>query len=73
MTKADVLAVSNSTFSFTAAMLNAQTSAATERFVRPVPEARGLRPFDPWDSSPLLRVESGAACDELYAGRGAYG
>jgi hypothetical protein len=47
---ADLLAISNSTFSFTAAMLN--TSART--FVRPIPEREQLDLFEPWNSKVLL-------------------
>ena len=79
MANADVLAASNSTFSVTAAMLN-QPHADTEssammppvdRFWRPVPAARALVPFSPWDTQPLLRCTE-AECAELYGGRGSY-
>ncbi len=54
LTQAKALAISNSTFSFAAAMLNTQA----REFVRPVidryPMTGGLKRFDPWDSEPLL-------------------
>lgn len=50
LTRCDALAVSNSTFSFTASMVNDRAS----RFMRPDPQVRALVPFDPWDSEPLL-------------------
>lgn len=49
-TEADALATSNSTFSFTAAMLNERASAP----VRPDREQRGLVAFNPWDAPVLL-------------------
>lgn len=51
LTQADVLLISNSTFSFAAAMLNERAT----QFVRPVPELGELVDFDPWDAEPLLR------------------
>jgi hypothetical protein len=53
LTQADVLCVSNSTFSFSAAMLNERA----QRFVRPTWDFAGGRfvDFDPWNSDPLLR------------------
>lgn len=74
MGQADVLACSNSTFSFTAAMLNradAEDGLATPRFWRPVPDARALQPFEPWSAQPLLQC-SDAQASELYGERGAY-
>jgi hypothetical protein len=50
MTRADALAVANSSFSFFAAMLNAKAGC----FVRPAAPRGGLVPFDPWDAEPLL-------------------
>ncbi len=54
LTQAKALAISNSTFSFAAAMLNTQA----REFVRPVidqyPMTGSLQHFDPWDSEPLL-------------------
>jgi len=47
---ADHLAISNSTFSFTAAMLNEHASS----FVRPDQTRQELMPFDPWDADVLL-------------------
>ena len=47
----DVLATSNSTFSFAAAMLNERCKF----FFRPNLRKNKLIPFDPWNSEPLLR------------------
>jgi FkbM family methyltransferase len=47
---ADQVAISNSTFSFTAAMLNERAKS----FMRPDPGLRELVPFDPWASPVLL-------------------
>ena len=49
LSRADHLAISNSTFSFTAAMLNEMG-----RFVRPDRAAQALVPFDPWNADVLL-------------------
>jgi hypothetical protein len=46
----DVLAISNSTFSFFASLLNNNATC----FARPVAETEGLVKFDPWDAHPLL-------------------
>lgn len=48
---ADSLAISNSTFSFFAAMLNQQG----QEFMRPEPLERNLIPFDPWNSEVLIK------------------
>lgn len=48
--RADHLAISNSTFSFTAALLNGRMRSA----VRPDPVARCLTPFTPWNAPVLL-------------------
>ena len=48
----DLLAISNSTFSMVAAMLNEEAST----FVRPEPNMRRLEPFDPWDSDTMLQA-----------------
>lgn len=50
MTKADALAIANSSFSFFAAMLNPKAGS----FVRPNAQQGGLVSFDPWDAEPLL-------------------
>jgi glycosyltransferase involved in cell wall biosynthesis/tetratricopeptide (TPR) repeat protein len=47
----DSLAISNSTFSFFAAMLNQRG----QEFMRPAPSERNLIPFDPWNSQVLLK------------------
>ena len=52
LSQADVLAISNSSFSVCAALLNARASS----FVRPVPGERRLLPFDPWSTEILLRA-----------------
>lgn len=54
LTQADCLAISNSTFSFVAAMLNDKAKI----FVRPNPEQKCLTPFDPWNSEVLLEADS---------------
>ena len=50
LTQADALAISNSSFSFVAAMLNARARA----FVRPDRDRQALVPFDPWNADVLL-------------------
>lgn len=53
MTQADVLGISNSTFSFSAAMLNERAHT----FVRPHWDFETrFTTFDPWDADPLLRL-----------------
>lgn len=53
MTQADVLAISNSTFSFSAAMLNERATI----FVRPHFDLETrFTTFDPWDADPLLSL-----------------
>lgn len=51
LSQCDVLAISNSTFSFASAMLNEQGKF----FFRPNLLKRKLIAFDPWNSEPLLR------------------
>ena len=51
LTQCDALAISNSSFSFMAAMLNRRIEWA----VRPDPEQRKLVSFDPWDAPVILR------------------
>ena len=50
----DILLASNSTFSFTAAMLNEKYNA---EFFRPDFEKKKLVSFDPWNSVPVVTVE----------------
>jgi hypothetical protein len=50
LTQADALAISNSSFSFMAAMLSERAAV----FVRPTLEDRRLVSFDPWDAPVLL-------------------
>lgn len=60
MIKTDVLATSNSTFSFFASLLNERAPEAPERFcvsqpfMRPSLTEKALIPYDPWSSYPLL-------------------
>ncbi len=56
MTQADVLGASNSSFSFSAAMLNERGST----FVRPSWDfSKKFTEFDPWDAEPLLFLRGG--------------
>jgi hypothetical protein len=50
LSQADHLAISNSSFSFTAAMLNENAKS----FVRPDRTVQALVPFDPWNADVLL-------------------
>lgn len=50
LSQADHLAIANSSFSFTAAMLNARCTSP----MRPDPIQRRLVPFDPWDAAVLV-------------------
>lgn len=50
LSQCDYLAISNSTFSFFAAMLNQRAKS----FLRPHYRAKKLIPFDPWNSKPLF-------------------
>ena len=54
LTQADVLAISNSSFSFAAAMLNRRGTI----FLRPDADLEKLIPFAPWNSEVLLRPRS---------------
>ncbi len=65
LTRARIVATSNSTFSFVAAMLNREAAA----FLRPDPVERRLRPFDPWASPvlldpPYVRKEAGVVTSQ---------
>lgn len=51
LSKCDYLAISNSSFSFAASMLNEKAKA----FFRPHFRIQGLIPYDPWDSEVRLR------------------
>ncbi|MGA3065616.1 MAG: alpha-1,2-fucosyltransferase [Tepidisphaeraceae bacterium] len=55
LTQCDVLAISNSSFSFVAAMLNERAKI----FCRPHLHLQKLIPFDPWNASPQLHRELG--------------
>ncbi|MFM6207588.1 alpha-1,2-fucosyltransferase, partial [Planktothrix sp.] len=57
LSQCDVLAISNSTFSFAASMLNERCKF----FFRPHLYAEKLIPYDPWNSEPLLRYTSSQA------------
>jgi hypothetical protein len=52
LSKADVLAISNSSFSFTAAMMNTKS----EMFFRPSIDTLGLIAFDPWNEHQLINM-----------------
>jgi hypothetical protein len=54
LTECDILAISNSTFSFSAALLNKRAHL----FFRPLFDSDELSQFDPWNSEPLLFVKS---------------
>ncbi len=65
LSQCDYLAVSNSTFSFSAAMLNERC----REFVRPNPLGGGLIPFDPWDAQPILLLQQRATVPGEFANR----
>lgn len=55
LTQCDIMIISNSTFSFTASMLNKNAGL----FLRPDIDAKKLIQYDPWNSLPLLnRIRS---------------
>ena len=58
MTRCEQLAVSNSTFSFAAAMVATAADANRCACFRPDPGVGALVPFDPWDAQPTLKLES---------------
>ena len=60
LSHADHLAISNSSFSFTAAMLNRTAQAC----VRPDPDLRSLVRFDPWNADVLLQPAAGEPSPE---------
>ena len=66
---ADVVAVSNSTFSFSAALLADAPRAAPDvaRSWRPHPAQRRLVPFEPWDASPTLNAATFEKGDTAHA------
>ncbi len=53
LTLCDKVAISNSSFSFAASMLNRRA----DEFMRPVLDVKKLMPYDPWNAPPLLRSE----------------
>ena len=53
LSQCDVVAISNSSFSFAACMLN----EAGKSFFRPDLREKKLIPFDPWNSDPILRYD----------------
>jgi hypothetical protein len=53
LTQCDMVAISNSTFSFAASMLNEHASI----FMRPHPPQKALITFDPWNSEVLYRTD----------------
>ena len=71
MRAADVIAVSNSTFSFSAALLADAPRTApppdVARFWRPHPAQRRLVPFEPWDASPTLNAATFEKGDTAHA------
>jgi FkbM family methyltransferase len=52
LARADAVGIDNSSFSFTAAMLNEHAKV----FARPDPSSERLQTFDPWDSRPLINA-----------------
>lgn len=62
LTLGDFVAISNSSFSFSASMLNQKAKA----FMRPVLTEQRLEPFDPWNSSVLLREKEAEDAGEEY-------
>ncbi|MBD2124671.1 alpha-1,2-fucosyltransferase [Trichocoleus sp. FACHB-262] len=50
LSQCDIVAISNSSFSFAACLLNLRS----REFLRPNPATQSLVPFDPWDSEPVL-------------------
>lgn len=63
LTQATHLAISNSSFSFVAAMLNERG----QEFVRPDPAAGGLVAFDPWDAPITLAQDPRLTAGEVMA------
>ena len=59
---AQMVAISNSSFSFAAAMLNERAS----NFVRPCLTAQSLIPFKPWDAPVLLREKTAEEAGEQF-------
>lgn len=59
--KCDIVAISNSSFSFLACMLNEQGKL----FCRPRLSAKALIPFDPWNSETIFRDEK--VCQESFS------
>lgn len=53
LTQCDLMAISNSTFSFSAALLNHRAKL----FMRPTFQSEDLVQFEPWDSEPSLFLE----------------
>lgn len=56
MAQCDRLAISNSTYSFAAAMLATAADEGRCTCFRPDPSAKALVAFDPWDSLPTLKL-----------------
>ncbi|RZI81731.1 MAG: FkbM family methyltransferase [Rubrivivax sp.] len=55
MSQADRLIIANSSFSYTAAMIN----DTAQGFYRPDPAQQGMREFDPWNDAVTLSAEQG--------------
>lgn len=65
LTRCDLLALSNSTFAFSAALMNERARL----FVRPTLPVGELEPFDPWDSEPLRFLPATRSLPALAAQR----
>jgi hypothetical protein len=65
LTQCDLLALSNSTFSYSAALMN----ESGRLFVRPTLPDGTLERFDPWDSEPLLFLPPARSLPGLAAQR----
>ena len=63
LSQADHVAISNSSYSFSACMLNERGRT----FLRPDLFLGRLAPFDPWDAEPLLHRELGILDDKVVA------
>jgi hypothetical protein len=56
MARCETLVISNSTYSFAAAMLATAVDGQRCTCFRPDPSARGIVKFDPWNASPTLKL-----------------
>ena len=62
LTQCDVLAISNSSFSFSASMLNERAKV----FVRPSKLAGGMVAYDPWNAMPMIEDGGITDADAFY-------